>query len=48
MQVQGATPTPPTPGGNKANRLQELKDLFDSGTITADEYADARASILRS
>lgn len=47
MQVQGATQGG-VPSSNKASRLQELKELLETGVITGEEYADARASVLRS
>jgi hypothetical protein len=42
--AQGAT-TDGLP--TKAKRLQELQILINAGSITAEEYADARQHILR-
>jgi hypothetical protein len=35
-----------SPRGNRVQRMKDLKEMFDSGLISADEYARKRAQIL--
>ena len=44
-------PAPPPPagppsGGHQADELQRLADLHDSGALTDDEFAAAKAKVL--
>jgi hypothetical protein len=41
-----ASNKPAHPRGNRVQRMKELKEMFDGGLISADEYARKRAQIL--
>ena len=52
QQPQYAAPAPapaaaPAAGGGMAEELAKLKSLFDSGALTADEYAAAKQSVIQ-
>jgi hypothetical protein len=40
-------PAAPPAGGGMAEELAKLKSLFDSGALTADEYAAAKQSVIQ-
>lgn len=45
--IEDDEPRPARSSGNAENRLQELKNLYDRGLITREEYDQKRSEILR-